>query len=310
MGNGLMAYDPEEVLRDILAASKGSDSDVTGILEVEKEDGLSPYEQFRRLRGIQWPAPSAEIARRGGTPRRYLGQEAWTGKPYGAFCHSDGKARFKLCEQDYSRIRKICGQLMTYGYRSQPGEGPFIIDELAAAKEEGRQNLLETARDNALPPELPDLEVYQDMSKNLDDHKAADKHPFWLSTGIVYEHFHTAKTIRGETTIELVPEQYVETNKEDAERFGLCDGDRVRLVTRRGSYEARVSIGLGSTIKPARNEVPPGLLFSPYNLSVADSAEPTKNKWLVNAVTHRAFDPVSGQADFKKLAARIERISS
>jgi len=29
---------------------------------------------------------------------------------------------------------------------------------------------------------------------------------------------------------------------------------------------------------------------------------------LVNAVSHRAWDPVSGQADFKKIAARIERI--
>ena len=52
-----------------------------------------------------------------------------------------------------------------------------------------------------------------------------------------------------------------------------------------------------------------GSLFSPWNLSVADSADPEKNRWLVNAVTHRAFDPVSGQSDFKKLAARIEKIT-
>ena len=39
-----------------------------------------------------------------------------------------------------------------------------------------------------------------------------------------------------------------------------------------------------------------------------DSADPEKNRWLVNAITHRAFDPVSGQVDFKKCAARIEKI--
>jgi nitrate reductase NapA len=61
-------------------------------------------------------------------------------------------------------------------------------------------------------------------------------------------------------------------------------------------------------IRPARNEVPPGYLFSPWNLSVADSADPRKNKWLVNATSHRAWDPVSGQCDYKKSAARIERI--
>ena len=64
---------------------------------------------------------------------------------------------------------------------------------------------------------------------------------------------------------------------------------------------------MGSKVKPARNEVPKGYVFSPWNLSVADSADPKKNKWLVNATAHRAYDPVSGQVDFKKLAARIEK---
>ena len=308
MGNGLMAYDPEDIFRDIITASKGSDADLTGMLDVEKADGVGLYDQMRRLRGIQWPAPTAEIARKGGTPRRYLGQEGWAGKPYGAFGHKNGKAKFKLCEQDYSRIEEVCGKLMEFGHRDRPGAGPYIIDDLADAKKNNRKSLLVQARDMALPPELPHLGVYEDKDKALVDHKKDDTYPFWLSLGIVYEHFHSSKTIRGATTLKLVPEQYVEVNPEDAERFGLEDGDKVRLVTRRGNYEARVSIGTGSMIRPARSEVPPGLLFSPWNLSVADSADPTKNKWLVNAVSHRAWDPVSGQADFKKLAARIEKI--
>ncbi|MBL1216224.1 MAG: hypothetical protein D8M59_01875 [Planctomycetes bacterium] len=312
MGNGLMAYDSEDVFRDIVRASKGSDADLTGMLEVEEQDGISPYEQLRRLRGVQWPAPTAEIARKGGTPRRYLGQEVegvqWPGKSYGAFRHADGKARFKLCEQDYTNIQETCDKLMAYGHRTKPGAGPFLIDDLAAAEAEGRKSLLVEARDNALPPELPDLAVYEDQGKSLADHKSEDRYPFWLSLGIVYEHFHTAKTIRGATTLKLVPEQYVEVNPEDAERYGLRDGEKVRVMTRRGKYEARVSIGRDSMIRPARSEVPAGLLFSPWNLSVADSADPAKNRWLVNAVSHRAWDPVSGQADYKKLAARIERI--
>ena len=306
MGNGLMAYDPEDVFRTILAASKGSDSDVSGMLDLEKETGLSPYEQLRRLRGVQWPAPTAEIARKGGTPRRYLGQEGWAGKPYGAFRHPDGKARFKLCQQDYSRIQEICGKLMQYGHRSKPGAGPFFIDDLEAAAKEGRKSLLVEARDNALPPEIPDFDAYANQS--LKQHLDNDKYPFWLALGIVYEHFHTAKTIRGATTLKLVPEQYVEVSPEDAERFGLRDGQKVRLVTRRGSYEGRVSVGTGSMVRPARSEVFPGMLFSPWNLSVADSADPKKNRWMVNMTSHRAWDPVSGQVDFKKLAARIEII--
>ncbi len=308
MGNGLMAYNPEDVFRDIVTASAGSDADLTGMLEVEKTDGVSLYDQLRRRRGVQWPAPTLEIARHGGTPRRYLGQEGWAGKPYGEFRHPDGKARFKLCEQDYTDIRDTCGKLMQYGHRSKPGAGPYLMDELAAAKQEGRRNLLEVARDNALPPELPDLDVYEDSTVSLEDHRKNDVYPFWLALGIVYEHFHSAKTIRSATTLKLVPEQYVEMAPGDAERYGLRDGQKVRIVTRRGSYEGRVSVGLDSMVRPARSEVPDGMLFSPWNLSVADSADPTKNRWLVNGVSHRAWDPVSGQADYKKLAARIERI--
>jgi anaerobic selenocysteine-containing dehydrogenase len=136
------------------------------------------------------------------------------------------------------------------------------------------------------------------------------KYPFWLGLGIVYEHFHTAKTIRGATTRRLVPEQYLEMHEQDAKELGVEDGDMVRITTRRGSYQGRVSVGgIRSKVKPARNEVPRGYVFSPWNLSVADSADPKKNKWLVNATSHRAYDPISGQVDFKKLAARIERLS-
>jgi anaerobic selenocysteine-containing dehydrogenase len=308
MGNGLMAYDPEDVFRLIVKTSKGADCDLTGMLEVEKEDGIGLYDQLRRLRGVQWPAPTAEIARKGGTPRRYLGQEGWAGKPYGAFSRPNGKAKFKLCEQDYTKLESITSKLMTYGHKDRPGAGPYFIDEISEAKTQGRKNLLVQARDAGLTPELPDLKTYNDKTKGLNYHKKNDKYPFWLSLGIVYEHFHSSKTIRGASTMKLVPEQYVELNDEDAKRYKLYDGDKVRVVTRRGSYEARVSVGTNSLVRPARNEVFPGLIFSPWNLSVADSADPVKNKWLVNAVSHRAWDPVSGQADFKKSAARIEKI--
>ena len=123
---------------------------------------------------------------------------------------------------------------------------------------------------------------------------------------MVYEHFHTSKTIRAGTTKKLVPEMYVEMHPDDASELGVKDGQWVKITTRRGSVEARVSVGLDSVVKPARNTVPKGFLFSPWNLSVADSADPKINKWLANGTTHRAFDPVSGQADFKKCAARVE----
>ena len=276
-------YDPEEVFRDFARASKGEDCDMSGLLDVEEATGKSPYQQIRDLRGVQWPAPTAEIAKKGGTPRRYLGQEAgWEDKPYGAFRHKDGKMHMHFCDQDYSQREEITEQLMRFGAKGE--EGFYAIDN---------KELLIKARDMALTPDLPSEE---------------SGYPMWCGLGVVYEHFHTAKTIRSGTTRKLVPEQYVEMHKEDAANYGLADGDWARITTRRGSYEARVSIGLDSTVKPARNTVPKGYMFSPWNLSVADSADPRFNKWLVNGVSSRAFDPVSGQVDFKKLAAKIEKI--
>ncbi|HJM65103.1 MAG TPA: molybdopterin-dependent oxidoreductase [Roseibacillus sp.] len=286
-------YDPEEVFRDFIKASKGTDADLTGILAVEKETGKSPYQQIKELRGIQWPAPTAAIAKVGGTKRRYMAQEEfWPGKPYGEFRHADGKLHIHMCQQDYSNYKEITDEL------AKAGTDPdyYMIDHY---------DVLVKARDAGLTPELPDFEH---LGKKMAD-VPEGHYPFWWATGVVYEHFHTAKTIRAGTTRKLVPEMYVEMHPDDAKELGTKDGEWVRITTRRGSLEARVSVGLDSVVKPARNTVPKGFLFSPWNLSVADSGDPKKNKWLANGTTHRAFDPVSGQADFKKCAARVEPIA-
>jgi anaerobic selenocysteine-containing dehydrogenase len=286
-------YDPEDVFRAFIKASQGTDADLTGLLEVEKQTGKSPYQQLRELRGIQWPAPNAEIAKAGGSKRRYMGQEGpWGGKPYGDFRTPDGKLHIAMCHQDYSQYREITDELAKAG--TDPNY--YLIDHY---------DLLVKARDMGLTPELPHQEF---LGRRIGE-CPKDKYPFWWATGVVYEHFHTSKTIRAGTTRKLVPEMYVEMHPEDARELGVKDGQWVKITTRRGWVEARVSIGLDSVVKPARNTVPRGFLFSPWNLSVADSADPKKNKWLANGTTHRAFDPVSGQADFKKCAARVEPIS-
>jgi nitrate reductase NapA len=262
------------------------------MLEVEKRDGIGLYEQLRQLRGIQWPAPTYEIAKKGGSTRRYMAQEGvWKDRPYGYFRTKDGKMHFKMCEQDYTDREAITNKLMEFGVKKDH----YSIDHI---------DLIKKARDNALTPDITDSS-YRDMAW----HRVPDdKYPYWLGLGVVYEHFHTAKSNRSPTTRRLVPEQYVEMHVDDAAALDVRDGDLVRLVTRRGSYQARAQVGTNSLVKPARNSVPRGYMFSPWNLSVADSADPRKNKWLVNSVSSRVWDPVSGQVDFKKLACRIEKV--
>lgn len=285
-------YDAEDVFRDICIASAGTDTDLTGILEVEKLDGISPYEQLAEIRGIQWPAPSYQSAQEGGTKRRFMLQEGdWESRPYGYFRTNDGKVHMKLCKQDYTDRRAITEKLMEFGTRG----GHFTIDNI---------DLIIEARDKGLTPDLPDEEFRGMASDEVPD----DKYPYWFGLGVVYEHFHTAKSNRSPTTRRLVPEMYVEMHPEDAKDLGIDDGEWVRVVTRRGSLEAKAQVGTNSLVKPARNNVPRGYMFGPWNLSVADSADPKKNKWLANGVTSRVWDPVSGQVDFKKSAARIEKI--
>ena len=286
------SVDTEEVFRDVARASEGTDVDLTGILEVEKLDKLSPYEQLRKLRGIQWPAPTYESAQNGGTKRRYMLQEGdWANRPYGYFRTKDGKVHMKICRQDYSDRKAITAKLMEFGTK----DGLYTIDHI---------DLLTQARDKGLTPDLPD-EEYQGRPWNK---VPAGKYPYWLGLGVVYEHFHTAKSNRSPTTRRLVPEMYVEMHEDDAKHLGIKDGDKVRLISRRGSFEARAQVGTNSLVKPARNSVPPGYMFSPWNLSVADSADPKRNKWLVNSTSSRVWDLVSGQVDFKKLAIRIEKV--
>jgi anaerobic selenocysteine-containing dehydrogenase len=295
-------YDPEDVFRVILAASKGTGTDISGLLEVEKKDDISPYQSLRDTKGLFYPAPNYKIAMDGGIKRKYGNQEkGWDDKPYGYFPHKDGRARFKLCEQDYSRAKEILAKVENIGRDINAYSTDYY-------------DVLVEIRDNGLPAELPDFEA---LEIPLEDQEKQDKFPLWLNLGVVFEHFHTAKTIRSPTTRRLVPEMYVELNPNDASLWGINDGEWVRVVTPRVDpetgehcfYEARASIGTNSKVRPARNRVMPGQIFSPWNLSVADSADPKKNKWLVNGVSNRLFDPVSGQADFKHLKARIERIA-
>lgn len=291
-------YNAEEIFADFVQASKGSDCDLTGMLEVKKRDGIGLYDQIRNIdgkpRGIQWPAPTYEIAKAGGTARRYMGQEGkWDDKPYGMFRRPDGKMQFKLCQMDYSNRVELTGKLMEFG-RKDGDKNLHTIDHI---------DLITEARDKAMTPDLPD-EAFRDKAW---DQVPQDKYPMWLGLGVVYEHFHTAKSNRSPTCRRLVPEQYVEMHPEDAKMLGIKDGDLVNLITRRGQYQARAQVGSNSLVKPSRNSVPRGYLFSPWNLSVADSADPLKNKWLVNATSSRIWDLVSGQVDYKKLACRVEK---
>ena len=77
---------------------------------------------------------------------------------------------------------------------------------------------------------------------------------------------------------------------EDGERYGLADGERVRVVSRRGAVEAPVRFD---------DSLRPGLAF--MTLHFPDEVA-------TNVLTIDAQDPQSGTAEFKATAIRVEAV--
>ena len=118
------------------------------------------------------------------------------------------------------------------------------------------------------------------------------EYPFWLSTGRVLEHWHSGSMTRRIAQLhQAVPNAYVEMNRADAEQHGVKKGDRVKLVSRRGSLELPVDVD-------GRGRPPRGSLFVPF----FDAS------LLINLVTLDAMDNISKQPDYKKCAVRLERV--
>jgi predicted molibdopterin-dependent oxidoreductase YjgC len=117
-----------------------------------------------------------------------------------------------------------------------------------------------------------------------------DDFPIRLTTGRRLDSYNTGV----QTTSFKSPlrrRESLDISPEDAERFDLADGERVRVVSRRGSLEVPVRVDDG---------LRPGLTF--MTLHFQDEV-PT------NVLTLDATDPKSGTAEFKATAIRIEKLA-
>ena len=131
------------------------------------------------------------------------------------------------------------------------------------------------ARPYEPPPEVPDT-----------------RYPLWLTTGRVLEHWHTGTMTRRVAALAgAVPEALVELHPDDAAAYGVSNGDRVRLSSRRGSITLPARVGQAGRGQPVR-----GVVFVPF---FDDSV-------LVNLLTLDALCPLSKQPDYKRCAVRVE----
>jgi formate dehydrogenase major subunit len=117
-----------------------------------------------------------------------------------------------------------------------------------------------------------------------------DEFPLRLTTGRRLESFNTGVQTGGYSSPLHVGGEALLVSPEDGARYGLVDGGRAVVTSRRGSVEAPVSFD---------TSLRPGLAF--MNLHFPDLVE-------TNVLTIDATDPKSGTAEFKATAIRVEAV--
>jgi len=119
-----------------------------------------------------------------------------------------------------------------------------------------------------------------------------DDYPLILTTGRSLLHFHTGTMTRKVKGLNILrSEELVEINPRDASALGIADGERVRVVSRRGAVVAKVRVTDAS---------PVGVVFMTFHFAES----PT------NQLTNPALDPVAKIPEFKVCAVRIEKDGS
>jgi formate dehydrogenase major subunit len=113
--------------------------------------------------------------------------------------------------------------------------------------------------------------------------------PIRLTTGRRLDSFNTGVQTGGYRS-PLRRGEALQVSPEDGVRYGVADGEVVRVVSRRGAVEAPVRYD--DTLRP-------GLAF--MTLHFPDEVA-------TNVLTIDATDPKSGTAEFKASAIRIERV--
>ena len=111
--------------------------------------------------------------------------------------------------------------------------------------------------------------------------------PLYLTTGRILYQYHTGTmTMRSEDLMERAPESFVEISPQDAAAYGVADGGRVSIASRRGVIEARVKV--------SRKAVA-GTVFIPFHFA----------QGAANKLTNAALDPISGIPEYKVCAVKL-----
>lgn len=122
------------------------------------------------------------------------------------------------------------------------------------------------------PAELPDAE-----------------YPLVLTTGRVLQHFHTGTMTRKTAGLNKLAGPMVMISVEDAEELGICNNERIRVSSRRGSIEAPAFV---------TRQIGKGTVYIPFHYHEAAA----------NVLTNAALDPTAKIPEYKACAVRVSKI--
>jgi ferredoxin-nitrate reductase len=128
--------------------------------------------------------------------------------------------------------------------------------------------------------------------------EASETLPLLLSTGRVAEQWHTmTRTGKSRALLATVGEPFVELHPDDARGAGVRDGEHALVRSARGAVVLRV------TVVPEQRR---GIAFAPFHWGALHAPA---GAGAVNALTHRATDPVSHQPELKVAAVSVEPLA-
>jgi formate dehydrogenase major subunit len=148
-----------------------------------------------------------------------------------------------------------------------PGEGRLYEHGFSTAN--GRAQL--AARPWLPPGEQPDAE-----------------YPYTLVTGRRLTHYNAGTMTRRTANLLLAPSERVDVSPDDAARFGVGDGDRVEIASRRGKVDVAVRV---------TDDVAPGELFMAFHFPEVAA----------NLLTSDGVDEVTACPEYKVTAVRMSR---
>lgn len=169
----------------------------------------------------------------------------------------------------YQRIRREDGVFWPCPSEQHPGTPRMFLDSFGTADGRARFHAVEFHP----PAEEPDQE-----------------YPLYLTTGRIMAQYQSGtQTRRIPALMQGAPQAFVQIHPSMAQTYGVSDGERVRLTTRRGTAIVCAQLTAGIRMDT---------LFVPFHFSGSGRA---------NLLTNPALDPVSRMPEFKICAVRLEK---